>query len=195
VDSEKRPIDRLLVGVSASIAILSLPSYLAYLRATLAREVRVIMTPKAAELLAPSTVALLCDGVFLDGISPQKRPGHMELARWCEMFLVLPASADVLGQAANGLAPNLLTTAVLASPRPVIFCPNLTDVMWSKKSVQRNIRTLREDGHVVIDPELAMAYEVDAGEMQKSWIVLDPETLGERLLEIHHQDPHLPTDR
>jgi phosphopantothenoylcysteine synthetase/decarboxylase len=195
VDSGTRPIDRLLVGVSASIAILSLPSYLAYLRATLAREVRVIMTPKAAELLPSSTVALLCDGVFLDGISPQKRPGHMELARWCEMFLVLPASADVLGQAANGLAPNLLTTAVLASPRPVIFCPNLTDVMWSKRSVQRNIGTLREDGHVVIDPELAMAYEVDAGEMQKSWIVLDPETLGERLLEIHRQDLHLPKEQ
>jgi phosphopantothenoylcysteine synthetase/decarboxylase len=195
VDSGTRPIDRLLVGVSASIAILSLPSYLAYLRATLAREVRVIMTPKAAELLPSSTVALLCDGVFLDGISPQKRPGHMELARWCEMFLVLPASADVLGQAANGLAPNLLTTAVLASPRPVIFCPNLTDVMWSKRSVQRNIGTLREDGHVVIDPELAMAYEVDAGEMQKSWIVLDPETLGERLLEIRRQDLHLPKEQ
>ena len=194
MDSEARPLDRLLVGVSASIAILSLPSYLAYLRATLAREVRVIMTPNATEMLPPSTVALLCAGVFLDGISSQRRPGHMELAGWCEMFVVLPASADMLGQAANGLAPNLLATTVLASPRPVIFCPNMTDVMWSKRSVQRNVGILREDGHVVIDPELAMAYEVDAGEMQESWIVLDPERLAERLLEIHHQDPRFPAD-
>ena len=195
MDSQTQPIDRLLVGVSASIAILSLPSYLAYLKATLAGEVRVIMTPNAADLLPPSTVALLCDGVFLDGLAVQKRPGHMELARWCDMFLVLPASADVLGQSANGLAPNLLTTTVLASPRPVIFCPNLTDEMWSKRAVQRNIRTLREDGHVVIDPELAMAYEVDAGEMQQSWIVLDPERLAERLLEIYSsQDLQFPTN-
>jgi phosphopantothenoylcysteine synthetase/decarboxylase len=195
VDSQTQPIDRLLVGVSASIAILSLPSYLAYLKATLAREVRVVMTPNAADLLPPSTVALLCDGVFLDGLSVQKRPGHMELARWCDMFLVLPASADVLGQSANGLAPNLLTTTVLASPRPVIFCPNLTDEMWLKRAVQRNVKTLREDGHVVIDPELATAYEVDAGEMQQSWIVLDPERLAEQLLEIYsRQDLRFPTN-
>ncbi|HET7271958.1 MAG TPA: flavoprotein, partial [Rubrobacter sp.] len=136
MDSEAQPVDRLLVGVSRSIAILSLPSYLASLKATLAREVKVIMTPNAAELLPPSTVALLCDGVFLDW-SPtlEKRPGHMELARWSEMFVVLPASANVLGQAANGLATNLLTTTILASPRPVILFPNLTDVMWSKEAV------------------------------------------------------------
>ena len=193
--SEAQQINRLLLGVSASIAILGLPSYLAYLRSTLAREVRVIMTPNAAKLLPPSTVTLLCDGVFLDGISWQKRPGHMELARWCDMFLVLPASADLIGQSANGLAPNLLTTTVLASPRPVIFCPNLTDEMWSKRAVQRNIRTLREDGHLVIDPELAMAYEVDAGEMQESWILPDPERLAEQLLEIYYrQDVRFPTD-
>jgi phosphopantothenoylcysteine synthetase/decarboxylase len=195
VDAETQPIDRLLVSVSAPIAILSRPSYLAYLKPTLAREVRVIMTPNAAKLLLPLSAALLCDGVFPDGISSQKRPGHMELARWCDMFLVLPASADVLGQSANDLAPNLLTTTVLASPRPVAFCPNLTDEMWSKRAVQRNIGTLREEGHIVIDPELAMAYEVDAGEMQESWIVLDPERLAERLLEIYRrQDPRFPTN-
>jgi phosphopantothenoylcysteine synthetase/decarboxylase len=76
---------------------------------------------------------------------------------------------------------------VLASPRPVVFCPNLTAVMWSKRAVQRNVRTLREDGHVIIDPELAPAYEVDAGEMQESWIVLDLERLAERLLEIYQR--------
>ena len=173
MDAETQPIDRLLVGVSASIAILRLPYYLAYLRASLAREVRVIMTSNAAKLLPPSTV---------------------ELARWCDMFLILPASADVLGQAANGLAPNLLTTTVLASPKPVVFCPNLTDEMWSKRAVQRNLRTLREDGHIVIYPELAMAYEVDAGEMQNTWILLDPERLSERLLEIHRQGSTFPTD-
>ncbi len=186
MDSETQSIDRLLVGVSGSIAILSLPSYLASLRASLAREVRVIMTPEAAELLPPSTVTLLCDGVFIDrNTTLEKRPGHMELARWSEMFVVLPASANVIGQTANGLATNLLTTTILASPRPVILCPNLTNVMWSKEAVQRNVRTLREDGHIVVEPELAVAYEVDSGEMRESWIVPQPEQLIERLLQIH----------
>lgn len=186
MDSETQPIDRLLVGVSGSIAILSLPSYLASLRASLAREVRVIMTPEAAKLLPPSTVTLLCDGVFIDrNTTLEKSPGHMELARWSEMFVVLPASANVIGQTANGLAANLLTTTILASPRPVILCPNLTNVMWSKEAVQRNVRTLREDGHIVVEPELAGAYEVDSGEMRESWIVPQPEQLIERLLQIH----------
>jgi phosphopantothenoylcysteine synthetase/decarboxylase len=57
-------MDRLLVGVSGSVAVLNLPSYLATLRAELAREVRVIMTAAAASMLPPSTVALVCDAVF-----------------------------------------------------------------------------------------------------------------------------------
>src|SRR5918992_5939375 len=110
-------IERLLVGVSGSVAVLSLPSYLATLRAELAAEIRVIMTAAAASMLPPSTVALICDGVFVDEEpTPQKRPGHIELARWCEMFVVLPATANVIGQTANGLGSNLLTTTILASP-------------------------------------------------------------------------------
>jgi len=59
-------MDRLLVGVSGSVAVLNLPSYLATLRAEFAREVRVIMTAAAASMPPPSTVALVCDAVFLD---------------------------------------------------------------------------------------------------------------------------------
>lgn len=168
----------------------NLLSYLVILRASLAREVRVIMTPAAHAMLPASTVALVCDGVFVDG-SPtlEKKPGHVELARWSDMFLVLPASANLLGQAANGIAPNLLTTAILASIRPVIFCPNVNDAMWSKKAVQRNVQTLREDGHVVVEPELALVYEVDSGDMRESWVIPDPERLLERLREALPLEP------
>ncbi len=185
---ERQEIERLLVGVSGSVAVLSLPSYLATLRAELAAEIRVIMTAAAASMLPPSTVALICDGVFVDEEpTPQKKPGHIELARWSDMFVVLPASANVLGQAANGMAPNLLSTTILASPRPVIFCPNVHSVMWGKPAVQRNVETLREDGHVIIEPERALAYEVDSGEMRESWVIPDPERLVERLREIQRR--------
>lgn len=176
------------MGVSGSAAVFNLLSYLVILRATLAREIRVIMTPAADAMLPASTVALVCDGVFVDG-SPtlEKRPGHVELAQWSDMFLVLPASANLLGQAANGIAPNLLTTTILASPRPVIFCPNVNDTMWNKKAVQRNVRTLREDGHVVVEPERALVYEVDSGEMRESWAIPEPEQLVQRLEETNEQ--------
>ena len=193
MNHESQQIDRLLVGVSGSAAVLSLPSYLATLRAVLAKEVRVIMTAAAASILPPSTVALISDGVFLDEKpAAQKKPGHVELANWCDMFVALPASANLLGLVANGIAPNLLTTTILASPMPVVFCPNVNATMWHKAAVQRNVETLRADGHVVIDPELTMAYEVDSGEMQESWVIPDPERLIERLQQIRQRPEFSP---
>src|SRR5918997_985290 len=186
-------MDRLLVGVSGSVAVLNLPSYLATLRADLAREVRVIMTSAATSMLPPSTVALVCDGVFLDPEpTVEKGRGHIELARWSEMFVVFPATANVIGQAANGLGSNLLTTTILASPKPVVFYPNVNDVMRSKPAVQRNVDTLRGDGHIVIEPEVALANEVDSGETRESLVVPEPTQLVEQLREIHHQPEVLP---
>lgn len=181
-------IDRLLVGVSGSIAVLNLPTYLVALRATFATEVRVIMTGGAARLLPPATVALLCDEVFLDeDPTAQKRRGHIELGNWADMFLVLPASANTLGQVANGLAHNLLTTTVLASRTPVVFCPNLNRTMWSKKAVQRNLRTLAEDGHLVVEPEHAPAFEVGTGEMTDTLVLPEPNVLVRHLRSMLHQ--------
>jgi len=186
-------MERLLVGVSGSVAVLNLPSYLATLRAELAREVRVIMTSSAASMLPPSTVALVCEGVFLDQEPTlEKKPGHIELARWSEMFVVLPATANIIGQAANGLGSNLLATTILASPKPVVFYPNVNDVMWSKAAVQRNVETLRADGHIVIEPEIAIAYEVDSGKTQESLVVPEPTQVVEQLLEMHRQPASLP---
>jgi phosphopantothenoylcysteine synthetase/decarboxylase len=185
-------MDKLLVGVSGSVAVLNIPSYLATLQAELAREVKVIMTAAAASMMPPSTVALVCDAVFLDQEpTVQKRPGHIELARWCEMFVVLPATANVIGQSANGLGSNLLTTTILASPKPVVFYPNVNDVMWNKPAVQRNVETLRGDGHIVMEPEVAIAYEVDSGEVRESLVVPEPTQLVEQLREIHRQ-PEFP---
>jgi phosphopantothenoylcysteine synthetase/decarboxylase len=178
-------MDRLLVGVSGSVAVFNLPAYLAALRAEVAEEVRVIMTSAAASILPPSTVALVCDAVFLDERpTATKRPGHIELARWGEMFVVLPATANVIGQAANGLGANLLTTTILASPKPVVFFPNVHEAMWNKPAVQRNVETLRNDGHVVVEPEVATAYEVDSGEMRESLVMPEPSEVIKLLGEL-----------
>jgi phosphopantothenoylcysteine synthetase/decarboxylase len=179
-------MDRLLVGVSGSVAVLNLPSYLATLRAELASQVRVIMTRQAARMLPPSTVALICDEVFLDQEPTTiRRPGHIELTRWAEMVVILPATANVIGQAANGLGANLLTTTILAAPAPIVFCPNVHPVMWNKAVVQRNVESLRQDGHIVIEPVVATAYEVDSGERRESLVLPEPSRLAEQLEKIY----------
>lgn len=187
-------LDRLVVGVSGSVAVLNLPSYLVALRAELAREVKVAMTPAATSLMPPSSVALMCDEVVVDNEqSGIGKPGHVDLARWADMLVVLPASADMLGQAANGLAPNLLATTILASPTPVVFFPNMNIAMWSKRAVQRNVETLRRDGHVVIDPDLVAAYEVASGEMREGCTVPEPERVVE-VLRATHEHPGFLSD-
>ena len=181
-------MDRLLVGVSGSVAVLNLPSYLATLRADLAGEVRVIMTRPAALMLPPSTVALVCDEVFLDQEpTVQRRPGHMELARWAEMFMILPATANVIGQAANGLGATLLTTTILAHSKPVVFFPNVNQDMWNKPAVQRNVETLRNDVHVVAEPRVATAHEVDSGEVRESLVMPEPTEVIELLRKLDYQ--------
>jgi phosphopantothenoylcysteine synthetase/decarboxylase len=191
-------MDRLLVGVSGSVAVLNLPSYLATLRAELAGQVRVIMTRQAARMLPPSTVALLCDEVFLDQEpTTVRKPGHIQLARWAQMFVILPATANVIGQAANGLGSNLLTTTILAATHPIVFCPNVHPEMWNKAVVQRNVETLRQDGHTVIEPMVATAYEVDSGEMLESLVLLEPSLLARQLEDIYQErgtDNPLPGD-
>jgi phosphopantothenoylcysteine synthetase/decarboxylase len=112
----------------------------------------------------------------------EKRPGHPALARWSDALVVLPASADPIGGRANGIAPDLLTTTIVAPTRPVVFCPNcpnLNNVMRSKAAVQRNGQTLREDGHQIMPPELATSTRSS----REGWAELGlpaPEKLAER---------------
>jgi phosphopantothenoylcysteine synthetase/decarboxylase len=182
------PIDRLLVGASGSIGVVELPAYLANFRAGLARQVRVIMSENAADMIPAHTVALFCDRVFREHEdSLQKQPGHIQLTQWADMFVVLPASVNVLAGAANGMASCLLTTSILASPKPVVFCPNTNDLMWDKPATQRNLQTLRNDGHVIVEPDLVDAYDVDTGEMGRGRTLPPPERLIPRLLEIYRR--------
>jgi hypothetical protein len=80
-------------------------------------------------MLPPSTVALICDEVFLDQEpTTLRRPGYIELARWAGMFVILAATENVIGQAANGLGSSLLITKILAAPEPIVFCPSVYPV-------------------------------------------------------------------
>ncbi|MBG9789956.1 flavoprotein [Brevibacillus laterosporus] len=168
---------KLLVGVSGSIAVLGLPAYLGMFRATF-KEVKVIMTEAATKLIAPSTILLLCDEVFIDeDLGLEKKMNHVELARWADLFIILPATANVIGQAANGVALNLLTSTILAHSNPVMFFPNMNRLMWTKKVVQRNVNQLREDSHIVVSPIEAMAYEVASGTMQPNYVLPSGQTV------------------
>lgn len=135
---------KILLGVTGGIA--------AYKSAELVRllikagaEVRVVMTPSAQEFVQPLTYqALSGHRVFIDLFDAEAESAmdHIELARWCDLLLVAPASADFLGKMCAGYADNLLLTLCLASRRPVAVAPAMNQQMFANPATQDNLNQL-----------------------------------------------------
>lgn len=158
---------RLLVGVCGSGNVLSLPNYLVALRADPEVEIRVVMTRAAAAIMPATTLRLICDDVHCDG-ADELAVGHVSLAVWAERFIVLPATANTLAQAAYGLASGLLGSTMLAYEPPVLFFPCMNPRMWAQRSVRRNVAQLRADGHVVADPVPVSGWQIATRSVEKN---------------------------
>lgn len=156
----------IVLGISGSIA--------AYKAADLASQlvkqghtVYAVMTRSATEFITPLTLQTLTRHPVLVSLEDEKnswKPGHIELADKADLLLLTPASANLLGQLANGLAPDPLTSVYLALPRstPVLIAPAMNGKMWQHPATQRNVTQLKQDGCHFIDPvegELACGYE------------------------------------
>jgi phosphopantothenoylcysteine decarboxylase/phosphopantothenate--cysteine ligase len=165
---------RLLIGASGSIAVLALPTYLNAFRSAGVERITVVLTPAAERFLAAATLRLITEAVCTDA---EQGPGHVRLARWADRVLVVPATANLLGCAAAGLAPSLLTTVLLAVDGAVVFAPAMNPVMWRAAPVRRNVAQLRADGHVVADPVVGTAYEVASQALVTSLVLPPPEDL------------------
>ena len=149
-----------LVGACGAAMMLNLSEYLIALHRN-DFTVRVVLTATAASIVPARSLALCCDSVIdCSDRSAHFSPGHVDLARWADQILVLPATAHLLGVAAAGQAPNFLASVLLAHERPVTFFPSMNAAMLANPAVRRNIATLRADGHAVVDPVPRLTYEV-----------------------------------
>jgi len=161
--SHQLPARHVLIGVAGSIASVTVPQSILWLRHELGVDVRAVMTRQAATMVTPRALAVASGAaVALDDTG---EPGdhndptvrHMELTRWADLMLVLPASANLLAKAAQGIADDLLTTCIIASSCPVVFVPGMNEIMWRKPAVQRNVATLQADGYGVVEPVEGLA--------------------------------------
>lgn len=171
---------KLLVGVTGSIAVAGLPQYLTMFRIYF-EQMRVIMTSSAEKMIPAFTVSLFADEVYT---SDQNRINHVELAKWADIFILLPATANTLGLVANGIANNFLTSTILAFPNPLIIFPNMNELMWNKKVVQRNIKRIEEDGHIIVQPIKAKAYEVSSRSIQTNLILPSTEQVLQSIINV-----------
>ena len=111
------------------------------------------------------TVRLVSDAVYCDG-EDNFDPGHARLADWADHFIVLPATAHVLAQAAHGYAGSLLTATLLAYEGSAIFFPSMNTAMWRKPAVRRNVAQLKADGHRIAGPVMTRCWEIDGDGMR-----------------------------
>ena len=118
--------------------------------------VRVIMTQSAREFVGHLTFEALsgqpvCTSLFEKGDDASIR--HIEWANEADAVIIAPATANIIGKIANGIADDALSTFILAATCPVMLCPSMNTNMFKAKTVLRNIETLKSDGHFIIEPE------------------------------------------
>lgn len=146
-------VDRLVVCASGSITVAHLPSYLVALRSFYARHVTVLLSAAAESMIRADVVGLYADEVVADS-DPNLALTHVTLTDGAADLVCLPATAHLLATAAAGLAPTRIGGAILAFDGPVTFFPAMTETMWAKPAVRRNVECLRADGHVVVTPRV-----------------------------------------
>ena len=146
---------QIVLGVTGGIA--------AYKAAELVRRlqdagaiVQVVMTPAGEKFVTPLTFqALSGRPVRTSLLDPEAEAGmgHIELARWADLILVAPATADIIARMAHGLANDLLTTLILATNAPVAVAPAMNQAMWKHSATQNNIKLLCERNVKVFGPD------------------------------------------
>ena len=173
------PNRRIVLGVAGGIA--------AYKAADLVRrlrerdfEVRVVMTAGARAFVSPLTFqALSSNPVHCELLDEQAEAGmgHIELARWADLVLVAPATANVLARLAHGLADDLLTTLCLATTAPLVLAPAMNQQMWQASATRANVLALLDRGVEMLGPGEGdqACGEIGPGRM------LEPEALAERI--------------
>jgi phosphopantothenoylcysteine decarboxylase/phosphopantothenate--cysteine ligase len=156
---------RVVLGVTGGIAAYKAPDLVRRLR-DVGAEVRVVMTPNAARFVTPLALATVSEhGVIVDQWGDPERGGvdHVELARWAELLLIAPATANVLAKLAVGIADDALTTYAIAHRAAIIVAPAMNTFMLQHPTVQQNLATLRSRGVVVLDPDSGLLACGDEG--------------------------------
>src|SRR6266478_7134742 len=135
---------RILLGVTGGIAAYKSPDLVRRLRERGA-EVQVVMTAAAREFVTPMTFQAVSGRPVrteLWDAAAEAAMGHIELARWAEVVLIAPASADFLARLAGGRADDLLATLCLATEAPIVLAPAMNQQMWANVATQANVETL-----------------------------------------------------
>ena len=167
----------ILLGVTGGIAVYKIANLASMLKKQGAN-VKVIMTENACQFITPMTFeTLTAQKVYTDTFDRnfEFKVDHIELGKWADVFLIAPATANVIGKLANGIADDMLTTTALAMRCPILVSPAMNNAMFENKVVKHNIMKLRTYGMDIIMPasgHLACG-DIGAGKMPEPEMLLE----------------------
>jgi len=172
---------RILLGVTGGIAAYKAPDLVRRLRERGA-DVQVVMSRGATRFVTPMTFQAVSGRPVRTDLWDQAAEasmGHIELARWADVVLIAPATADVLARLAGGRADDLLSTVCLATDAPLVVAPAMNRQMWANPATQANVSLLQQRGVRVLGPGVGdqACGETGAGRM------LEPEQIAEMILQ------------
>ena len=167
----------IVVGITGGIAAYKACGIVSFLKKEGAN-VDVIMTKNACEFITPLTLETLSGNKVVTDMFESVDyidVKHISLARKADLFLIVPATANIIGKVANGIADDMLSTTIMATKAPVIFAPAMNNGMYENKVVQNNLEKLKKYGYKIIEPvtgHLACGYEAK-GKLQKNEDIID----------------------
>ncbi len=167
----------ILIGVTGGIACYKVGEIISMLRREKAN-VFVIMTKNATEFITPLTLETLSKNKVVVDMFKEKdyvEVEHISLAQKADLTLVVPATANIIGKVASGIADDMLSTTIMATPNPVVFAPAMNNIMYTNPIVQANIKKLKDYGYQFIEPiagNLACGYNA-IGKLAKKETIIE----------------------
>lgn len=146
---------KILLGITGSIAAYKVP-YLIRELCQQGDEVRVVLSKAAKSFVSPLTLQTLSNHPVYEELLDSETEytmGHIQLARWADLILIVPATAHVIAKLAHGFADDLLGTLCLASSAPIVVAPAMNQHMWLHSATQENITLLKQRGVVFWGPD------------------------------------------
>lgn len=167
----------ILLGISGGIASYKIATLIRLLKKSGAN-IKVVMTPAAKEFITPLTLSTLSENPVLSEFANRQTGewnSHVELGLWADIFVVAPATANTLAKMANGICDNLLLATYLSAKCPVFIAPAMDLDMFKHPTTAKNINTLKDFGHTIID---AVEGELASGLVGKGRME-EPEKIAE----------------
>lgn len=167
----------IVLGISGGIAAYKTPELVRRLRERGA-DVQIVMTASAEEFVTQTSLQAVSGRPIRSNLwdkDAEASMSHIELARWADLVLIAPATAEIMARLAGGGAPDLLTTLCLATEAPIAIAPAMNRVMWANPAVQANRSTLEERGMAILGPDTGSQAcgETGAGRM------LEPDAIAD----------------